>query len=313
MKYAEYIDYTNLKPDASIEDITKLCEEAKTYHTQSVCVSPYYVALAKELLEGTTTTVTTVIGFPLGASKTRVKEMEAIVALEDGADEIDMVINISALKNKDYDYVKEEIEDIMAAVDGKTLNCAVTVEAKKAADTASKNIVAQVENIAKRGEVTISITNNNTYPVDLAAKVEFYQRGSVVNTVEVTVSGLEPGKAWYSTYYNVLNNSFIQTEEAKVVVILASKSVYNASKLHASEIDVSQYETSIKGTVTAVNNAGKDIKEAVIAFVSYDDENKITKVERKVINDFKAGTSQTVETSASISPNSKVFVLYAHE
>lgn len=121
MKYAEYIDYTNLKPDASIEDITKLCEEAKNYHTQSVCVSPYYVSLAKELLEGTTTTVTTVIGFPLGASKTRVKEMEAIVALEDGADEIDMVINISALKNKDYDYVKEEIEDIMAAVDGKTL------------------------------------------------------------------------------------------------------------------------------------------------------------------------------------------------
>lgn len=121
MKYAEYIDYTNLKPDATIEDITKLCEEAKIYHTQSVCVNPYYVSLAKELLEGTTTTVTTVIGFPLGANKTRVKEMEAIVALEDGADEIDMVINISALKNKDYDYIKEEINDIMAAVDGKTL------------------------------------------------------------------------------------------------------------------------------------------------------------------------------------------------
>jgi len=121
MKYAEYIDYTNLKPDATIEDITQLCEEAKIYHTQSVCVNPYYVSLAKELLEGTTTTVTTVIGFPLGANKTRVKEMEAIVALEDGADEIDMVINISALKNKDYDYIKEEINDIMAAVDGKTL------------------------------------------------------------------------------------------------------------------------------------------------------------------------------------------------
>ena len=121
MKYAEYIDYTNLKPDATIENITQLCEEAKIYHTQSVCVNPYYVSLAKELLEGTTTTVTTVIGFPLGANKTRVKEMEAIVALEDGADEIDMVINISALKNKDYDYIKEEINDIMAAVDGKTL------------------------------------------------------------------------------------------------------------------------------------------------------------------------------------------------
>jgi len=202
---------------------------------------------------------------------------------------------------------------ITAKVDGKTLNCAVTVEAKKAADTASKNLVTNVESIAERGDVSISIMNNNEYPVDLVAKVEFYQNGTLMNTKELTVSGLEPGKAWYGTYYNVLNNSFKQTHEAKVVVELASKSMYDASKLHASEIDVSQYTTGIKGTVTAVNNSGKDIKEAVIAFVSYDNENKIIKVERKVINDFKAGTSQTVETSASISPISKVFVLYAHE
>lgn len=121
MKYAEFVDYTNLKADASYEDIKALCNEAVNLHVQSVCVSPYYVSYAKELLEGSTVNVCTVVGFPLGSNNTRVKEMEAIIALEDGADEIDMVINIGAVKNGDYDYVKNEIEDIMSAIDGKTL------------------------------------------------------------------------------------------------------------------------------------------------------------------------------------------------
>lgn len=121
MKYAEYIDYTNLKADASYEDIKALCNEAVNLHVQSVCVSPYYVSYAKELLDGSTVNVCTVVGFPLGSNNTRVKEMEAIIAAEDGADEIDMVINIGAVKNGDYDYVKNEIEDIMSAIDGKTL------------------------------------------------------------------------------------------------------------------------------------------------------------------------------------------------
>ena len=121
MKYAEYIDYTNLKANATKEDIKNLCNEAMEYHFASVCVNPCYVELAHELLEGSTVNVGTVIGFPLGANTTRVKEMEALVAVEDGADEIDMVINIGAVKNGDYEYVKNEIEDIMAAIDGKTL------------------------------------------------------------------------------------------------------------------------------------------------------------------------------------------------
>lgn len=121
MKYAEYIDYTNLKADASYEDIKALCNEAVNLHVQSVCVRPYYVSYAKELLDGSTVNVCTVVGFPLGSNNTRVKEMEAIIAAEDGADEIDMVINIGAVKNGDYDYVKNEIEDIMSAIDGKTL------------------------------------------------------------------------------------------------------------------------------------------------------------------------------------------------
>ena len=121
MKYAEYIDYTNLKADATIDDIKNLCNDAIKYHFTSVCVNPCYVSLAKELLDGTIVNVGTVVGFPLGANTVRTKEMEALIAVEDGADEIDMVINIGALKNGDYDYVRNEIEDIMAAVDGKVL------------------------------------------------------------------------------------------------------------------------------------------------------------------------------------------------
>ena len=121
MKYAEYIDYTNLKANATTDDIKKICDGAIKYHFASVCVNPCYVSLAKELLDGTPVNVCTVVGFPLGANTIRTKEMEALIAVEDGADEIDMVINIGTIKNGDYEYVRNEIEDIMAAIDGKIL------------------------------------------------------------------------------------------------------------------------------------------------------------------------------------------------
>lgn len=121
MELNSYIDHTNLKNTATKEDIKKLCEEAIKYHFASVCIFPCYVQLAKELLEGSNVQVCTVIGFPLGMNTPAVKVYEAIDAVENGADEIDMVINISALKNKDYDYVKTEIEEIRDAIDGKVL------------------------------------------------------------------------------------------------------------------------------------------------------------------------------------------------
>ncbi len=121
MDINNYIDYTNLKAYATKEDIKKLCEEAVKFHFVSVCVNPCYVELAKELLEGTNVNVCTVIGFPLGANLLAVKEYEAISAVELGADEMDMVINIGALKDKDYDYIKEEIETIRDSIGGKTL------------------------------------------------------------------------------------------------------------------------------------------------------------------------------------------------
>lgn len=117
----QYIDLTNLKAYATIDDITKLCQLAKKYHTASVCVNPYYIPLAKDLLSDSNVLVCTVIGFPLGANTIESKVFEACDSIEKGADEIDMVINIGALKDKEYDYVKKEIEEVRDSIDGKTL------------------------------------------------------------------------------------------------------------------------------------------------------------------------------------------------
>lgn len=121
MELNSYIDHTNLETTATTKDIELLCNEAIKYHFASVCIHPYYVSLAKELLKGTSVNVCTVVGFPLGMNTTSVKAYEAIEAVNNGADEIDMVINMSAVKNEDFDYVKEEIEEIRDSIDGKVL------------------------------------------------------------------------------------------------------------------------------------------------------------------------------------------------
>lgn len=121
MEIGKYIDHTNLKMDATAKDITKLCEEAIENGFETVCIHPCYVSLAKDLLKDTNIGVCTVIGFPLGMNTPKVKSFEAIDAVENGADEIDMVINVGALKDNDYDYVKKEIELVRDDIDGKTL------------------------------------------------------------------------------------------------------------------------------------------------------------------------------------------------
>ena len=121
MELNKYIDHTNLKNTGTLKDIEKLCNEAIKYKFASVCVYPFYVRLAANLLKDTNVEVCTVIGFPSGMSTKETKVYEAIDAVEKGATEIDMVINIAALKNKDYDYIKEEIEEIRDAIDGKVL------------------------------------------------------------------------------------------------------------------------------------------------------------------------------------------------
>lgn len=121
MKLERYIDHTLLKPDTTVEDIKKICEEAKEYNFFSVCINPSYVKLSKELLDGSDTKVCTVIGFPLGATTSEVKSFETKDAINNGADEVDMVINIGALKSGDYDLVKEDIQAVVDAADGQAL------------------------------------------------------------------------------------------------------------------------------------------------------------------------------------------------
>lgn len=128
MDIARYIDHTNLKPYASREDIIKLCEEAKEYNFYAVCVNPYRVKLAKQQLEGSDIKVATVIGFPLGATPTEVKVFEARKALEDGADELDMVINIGALKDGDYEYVKNDIAEVVKVAHERGAEVKVIIE-----------------------------------------------------------------------------------------------------------------------------------------------------------------------------------------
>ena len=119
MELAKYIDHTLLKADATQEQIEKLCQEAAEFHFKSVCINPTYVSLAKELLKDSESLVCTVIGFPLGANTTEVKVFEAQQAVKDGADEIDMVINIAKVKDRDWEYVLNDIQQVVQAVDAK--------------------------------------------------------------------------------------------------------------------------------------------------------------------------------------------------
>ena len=135
MNYNKYIDHTLLKPDCLDKDIEKLCSEAKEYDFASVCVNSSYVKKCVELLKGTTVKVCTVVGFPLGACSTEAKLAETKKALEDGASEIDMVINISRLKCHDDKYVENEISELKKACGNNVLKviietCLLTDEEK---------------------------------------------------------------------------------------------------------------------------------------------------------------------------------------
>ena len=115
MQLNKYIDHTLLKADATKEQITKLCNEAKEFDFASVCVNTCYVPLCTELLNGSGVKVCCVVGFPLGSMDTASKVFEAKNAVKNGADEVDMVINVGALKGKDYDYLTNDIKAVVEA------------------------------------------------------------------------------------------------------------------------------------------------------------------------------------------------------
>ncbi|MBI5973791.1 deoxyribose-phosphate aldolase [Staphylococcus caledonicus] len=121
MNYAKFIDHTLLKPESTREQITKIVDEAKEYGFKSVCVNPKHVNYAAKELKDSDVLVCTVIGFPLGATTTEVKMFETEDAIKNGASEIDMVINVGALKDGRYEDVQKDIEGVVGAANGKTV------------------------------------------------------------------------------------------------------------------------------------------------------------------------------------------------
>ncbi|NVF11803.1 deoxyribose-phosphate aldolase [Anaerococcus sp. AGMB00486] len=119
MKINDYIDHTLLKADARVEQIEKLVKEAKKYKFKSVCVNSSFVKYIRNMDKDIR--ITSVVGFPLGAMSTKAKAFEAKCAIEDGADEIDMVINVGRLKDKDYDYILNDIKEVRKASKDKIL------------------------------------------------------------------------------------------------------------------------------------------------------------------------------------------------
>ena len=153
-------DHTILKPDAKEEDVIRICNEAKEFDFASVCINPCFVSLAARKLSGSSVKVCTVIGFPLGANTEKIKVAEALDAKSNGADEVDMVINISKAKDHDYDYIEHEIRAIKEAI-GDTLlkviieTCLLTDEEKeevcKAAKRAKADFVKTSTGFSKAG------------------------------------------------------------------------------------------------------------------------------------------------------------------
>lgn len=142
---AKYIDHTYLKPEASIADIRRICDEAKEYHTASVCVNPSYIEFVAQQLAGTDVTPCCVVAFPLGACTPEAKAFEASDAADKGAREIDMVINVGAVKSGDWALVERDIAGVVNAVKGRAAvkviieTCLLTDEEKVKACVTAKN------------------------------------------------------------------------------------------------------------------------------------------------------------------------------
>lgn len=143
MELNRYIDHTLLGQETKEEEIRKICQEALEYRFKTVCVQPFWISLCKELLQGSEVGITTVVGFPLGANLKEVKAFEAAKAIEDGADEIDMVLNIGALKSGREEDVINDIKAVREASQGKVLKviletCLLEKEEIKRASLLSK-------------------------------------------------------------------------------------------------------------------------------------------------------------------------------
>ena len=194
---ATYIDHTLLKPVATWEQIVELCDEAIKYHTASVCIPPNYIARVKEKY-GDKLPIATVIGFPLGYEVTSAKVEETKAALNDGADEIDMVINISDVKNGDYQKVQDEIAALKAVCKDKILKvivetCYLTEEEKVAMCKAVTNAKADyIKTSTGFGSAGATIEDVKLFKSNIGPDVKIKAAGGI-RTKEDMESYIEAG------------------------------------------------------------------------------------------------------------------------
>lgn len=162
----KYVEHTLLKQDAKKEDLIKLFDEAKEHKFLGVCINPCYVKLAKDYLKDTDVKVVTVIGFPLGANTTETKIFETIQAVKDGADEIDMVINVTKIKDQETDFLVDEIKLIKSACGGHNLK--VIIET----DLLTKDEIVYACECAIKGGADFVKTSTGFVKNGVGAKVE---------------------------------------------------------------------------------------------------------------------------------------------
>ena len=166
MDLSKYIEHTLLKPDIKEEELIKLFEEAKKFNFKGVCVNGINVKKAKDFLKNTNIKVVTVVGFPLGACISEVKAFEAEKAVEDGADEVDMVISIQAIKNKDYEYALNDIKTVKNAIGNTPLK--VIIET----DLLTKEEIIKSCEIIKKAKADFAKTSTGFVKNGLGAKAD---------------------------------------------------------------------------------------------------------------------------------------------
>lgn len=181
MNLAKYIDHTILKATATKGDIAKLCDEAARYGFASVCVNPFWVGMCSDLLKGSGVKVCTVIGFPLGANESAVKAFEANLAIKQGAEEVDMVINIGALKSGMLDVVRNDISAVREASEGTVLK--VIIETSYLTDE-EKETVCKI-----CAECGVDFVKTSTGFSDAGAKAEDVKLMAKASGLKVKASG----------------------------------------------------------------------------------------------------------------------------
>ena len=185
MNLAQYIDHTSLKPTLAQSEVERLCEEAKGYGFAAVCIPPPFVQKTKDLLEGSGVKTTTVIGFPFGYSAIEAKLSESLLAIVDGVVELDMVINLIALKNNDWEYLASEIGTILPVVHARGKILKVIVESG----------VLTEEELARcctlYGAAGVDFLKTSTGYAETGATVEAveFMRKHLPSTIQIKASG----------------------------------------------------------------------------------------------------------------------------